>query len=143
MKIATRYAIFAVIAGLANFGSQAAIILVSSGAWNAWIAMLAGTAVGMVVKYYLDRRWIYGFRSDSLTHEGRTFSLYTLFSILTTALFWGFEMGFFMIFNTTIAQFTGGAIGLTLGYVAKYQFDKKFTFRGAAGEFSSRKGGTS
>jgi hypothetical protein len=33
-----------------------------------------------------------------------------------------------VLFNSETARLAGGALGLTLGYIAKYQLDKRFVF---------------
>jgi putative flippase GtrA len=49
--------------------------------------------------------------------------------VVTTAVFWGFEFGFDHLFGTREMRYAGGVIGLAIGYVAKYQLDKRFVFR--------------
>lgn len=130
MHIAARYALFAGIATVVNLGSQYLVNLWLHGAWGLYVGIGVGTATGLVTKYLLDKRWIFRFQSRSRTHELRTFVLYGLFSVVTTLIFWGFELGFDAIFGGGIAKYIGAAIGLTIGYVAKYWLDKRFTFVG-------------
>lgn len=128
VKVATVYTIFAIAAALANFGSQALALAFVRLPFREWIALFVGTAVGLVVKYLLDKKWIFAFRAVSRKHEGRTFVVYTVFSIVTTIIFWVFEMGALFLFGSKLAQFVGGAIGLAIGYVSKYWLDKRYTF---------------
>ena len=128
MKVATLYTIFAVAAAFANFGSQALVLAVLSLPFREWIALFVGTGVGLIVKYVLDKKWIFAFQAASMKHEGRTFVVYTVFSIATTVTFWVFEMGALLLFESKVAQFVGGAIGLAIGYVSKYWLDKRYTF---------------
>ena len=37
-------------------------------------------------------------------------------------------MGFFYLFDFEGAAYVGGALGLAVGYVIKYQLDKRFVF---------------
>lgn len=126
--IATRYVLFAVIATVANFAAQELVIGITPVAPLA-LSILAGTAVGFAVKYVLDKKWIFYDRYTSHSGEVRKATLYALFSVLTTAVFWAFEIGFWMIWQTDAAKYTGGAIGLAIGYLAKYSLDRRFVFR--------------
>jgi positive regulator of sigma E activity len=46
-------------------------------------------------------------------------------------VFWGVELTFHYIFGTHLMTVVGGATGLTVGYILKYNLDKHFTFRTA------------
>ena len=52
--------------------------------------------------------------------------------LATTVIFWGFEFGFQYLFATKEMRYLGGALGLAIGYVAKYLLDKRFVFRQGA-----------
>lgn len=135
-RLATLYALFAAIATGANLGAQAAVHAVvppAQGATGAayWVALVFGTGVGLVVKYLLDKRWIFDDRSRGLAAHGRRFSLYTLMGVATTAIFWGTQTAFFVAFGTQAALYAGGAGGLGVGYLVKYLLDRRFVFRAA------------
>lgn len=49
--------------------------------------------------------------------------------LATTAVFWAFEFGFEHMFHDKWLHYLGGVIGLAVGYVTKYQLDKRFVFR--------------
>jgi putative flippase GtrA len=49
--------------------------------------------------------------------------------LLTTVIFWGFEWAFQLLYETKEMRYLGGVIGLALGYLTKYQLDKRFVFR--------------
>jgi putative flippase GtrA len=132
-RLATLYALFAAVATGANLGAQAAVHAVLPPAPGAaglayWAALVFGTGVGLVVKYLLDKRWIFDDRSRGLAAHGRRFSLYTLMGVATTAIFWGTQTAFFVGFGTEAALHLGGALGLGLGYVVKYRLDRRFVF---------------
>lgn len=129
MKLTIIYAIFALIATAANIGAQAIAIFVYAGAYGVIVSVLAGTAVGLVIKYVLDKRYIFRFQARDAVHDGKIFVLYTFMGLLTTAVFWGFEFWFHHIFHTDGLRLLGGAIGLALGYAMKYKLDKRFVFR--------------
>src|SRR5262245_9314033 len=116
MKLAITYAILALIAIAANIGAQDAVIRTYSGAFSVLLSVVVGTAVGLVVKYVLDKRYIFRFRAQSVAHDGRTFALYTLMGLATTVIFWGFEFGFDALFSSREMRYAGGVIGLVIGY---------------------------
>lgn len=124
-----RYAGFAVLATLANLGAQRFVLWLDEG-WFA-PAVLTGTAVGLVLKYGLDKRWIFHDRLLSSREEGRKFTLYTATGIGTTLVFWGSETAFWMIWNTHTMREIGAVIGLTIGYVVKYNLDRRYVFKDA------------
>ncbi|QTD47045.1 GtrA family protein [Ottowia testudinis] len=129
MRIALLYAVFAALATAANIGAQDMWLRWWHGPYTVTLSVLAGTAVGLVVKYMLDKRYIFRFKAQSAAHDGKTFALYTLMGVLTTVIFWGFEFGFHAVFGTREMRYLGGALGLAIGYLAKYQLDKHFVFR--------------
>ncbi|MDP2324754.1 MAG: GtrA family protein [Gammaproteobacteria bacterium] len=132
MRLATLYALVALIAMVANIGTQEVVIRAYHGPLQLVLSVVVGTAVGLVSKYVLDRRFIFGFRSRDNLHEARTFGLYTLMGLGTTIVFWSFEFGFQYAFQTKELRYLGAVIGLTIGYWVKYQLDKHFVFRASA-----------
>ncbi|MBX9895295.1 MAG: GtrA family protein [Nitrosomonas sp.] len=133
MKLAITYAILALIATAANIGAQDLVIRVYSGMFDVLLSVAIGTGVGLVVKYVLDKRYIFKFRARSAVHDGQVFALYVLMGIATTLIFWGFEFGFHYLFGTKEMRYLGGVIGLAIGYVTKYHLDKRFVFRNQGG----------
>ena len=127
--LAISYGIFALIATVANIGAQDLISRVYGGPWHIAFSMVIGTGVGLVVKYVLDKRYIFRFRTTSVAHDTRTFALYALMGLLTTAVFWGFEWSFQWAFETKEMRYLGGVLGLAIGYLSKYYLDKRYVFR--------------
>lgn len=127
-KLAVKYAIFALIATAANIGAQDLAVRAYSGTGAIVTSIVVGTGVGLVVKYLLDKRYIFLFRAASVAHDTRTFALYTAMGLATTVIFWGFEFGFHYLFATREMRYLGGAIGLAIGYLAKYHLDKRYVF---------------
>ena len=129
MKRATAYAIFAIFATVTNIAAQDIVIRCYGGSFAVEISIAIGTIVGLIVKYVLDKRYIFSFTTRNILHEGRTFAFYTLMGIVTTAIFWGTEMVFDYLFQTKEMRYLGGVIGLAIGYLIKYQLDKRYVFR--------------
>ncbi len=127
-----RYALFAVIATLVNLGAQRAIFAMMTGDFRLPAALGIGTAAGLVTKYLLDKKWIFFDRARPIAEEGRTFTLYTLTGVGTTAIFWGSESLFWWAGGTRTAREIGAILGLTAGYVLKYRLDRRFVFTDAA-----------
>jgi putative flippase GtrA len=129
MNLALKYTIFAALATLANIGSQDLALRVYDGTFSILLSVFFGTGVGLVVKYLLDKRYIFAFQTRDLAHDTRTFMLYSLMGVVTTAVFWGFEFGFQWVFQDKTMRYLGGVIGLAIGYWVKYELDKRYVFR--------------
>jgi putative flippase GtrA len=129
MNLALKYTIFAILATLANIGSQDLAVRLYSGEYSILLSVFFGTGIGLVVKYILDKRYIFGFQARDLAHDSKTFVLYTLMGIITTVIFWGFEFGFQWLFHSKEMRYLGGVIGLAIGYWIKYELDKRYVFR--------------
>lgn len=123
-----KYAFFALIATLINLISQWGCLVLYSGYGALLVALGVGTFTGLVVKYYLDKNYIFIHHSDSLKNDSKLFLLYSLAGVITTCIFWVTEIAFDAIFQASQAKYVGGAIGLTLGYWIKYRLDKRFVF---------------
>ena len=129
MKLALTYAVLAMIATAANIGAQDLSIRLYAGAHAIPLSVMIGTGTGLIVKYVLDKRYIFRFRARDVRHDSQTFALYTTMGVFTTLIFWGFEFGFNAAFQTKEMRYLGGIIGLAIGYFTKYQLDKRFVFR--------------
>lgn len=125
------YAAFAGIATLFNLGAQRAVLAANED-WF-FLAMATGTAVGLVAKYVLDKRWIFSDALRPARKEARLFALYTITGIGTTLVFWASESACWLIWQTHAMRELGAAIGLTIGYVLKFNLDRRFVFRKPAG----------
>jgi putative flippase GtrA len=129
MKLAISYAFFALVATVANIAAQELAISLYGGAFGVPLSVFVGTAVGLVVKYLLDKHYIFRFRGRNAIHGGQTFVLYVLMGLATTTIFWGFEFGFHHFFASREMRYLGGVIGLAIGYIAKYHLDKHYVFK--------------
>ncbi|VTQ57209.1 GtrA-like protein [Stenotrophomonas maltophilia] len=91
--------------------------------------MLIGTAVGLVTKYVLDKKFIFLYASESANQEAKTFLLYSVMGLATTAVFWATEYAFELAFDSDSMRYVGGVIGLIAGYIIKYHLDKRLVFK--------------
>ena len=125
-QLILRYTAFAVFATLANLAIQRIALEATGGRYVP--ALIAGTLAGLVVKFALDKRWIFYDDRGKLGVETRKFGLYALTGVGTTAIFWGSETLFWIVGETQKMREVGAVIGLVVGYVIKYQLDCRFVF---------------
>lgn len=128
MKIAITYTLFAIIAILSNIISQDISLRLYAGEYSIFLSILVGTFIGLIVKYKLDKEFIFCYQTKNIIHNTQTFSLYAFMGIFTTAIFWGFEFSFEYIYQSKEMRYLGASIGLAIGYYIKYQLDKRFVF---------------
>lgn len=128
MVLAVKYALFALLATLTNILCQDAAARVYAGACELYISMGVGTLAGLAVKYLLDKKYIFSFRSRTAGQDARRFFLYSAMGIFTTCVFWGMEVGFDRVFGNLTMRYVGASLGLALGYWIKYHLDKHFVF---------------
>lgn len=129
MRIFLLYFLFAAISALVNIFAQDLFLRLHICDRGIFFSIIFGTAAGLVVKYWLDKNYIFRFRATNARHDARTFMLYSVMGVLTTLIFWAFEFGFQAFFQTKSMRYLGGIIGLGIGYFVKYQMDKRFVFR--------------
>jgi putative flippase GtrA len=128
MSIAVLYSLFAAFSTAINIGFQMLSIWLYTGPYAVEVSILVGTAAGLPLRYLLEKRYIFAFKSNDIAHDGRLFVLYTFMGVFTTAIFWGVEYAFHLIFGTDTMRYVGGVIGLAIGFYVKYQLDKKYVF---------------
>lgn len=90
-NLAISYAMFALIATIVNIGAQELVIRIYHGPFDLIVSIIVGTGVGLVVKYILDKYYIFRFQTRNLIHNTQIFVLYTFMGLATTTIFWGFE----------------------------------------------------
>ena len=127
--LAIRYVIFAVLSTLVNLLFQYLSFTTYSGFGALYVAMFMGTLAGLILKYVLDKKYIFFHTPKSKKDDGKKFLLYSLMGVFTTFIFWGFEISFDMAFENENAKYLGAVIGLSIGYIVKYFLDKKFVFK--------------
>lgn len=129
MNIAIKYIWFAIVSTIVNLGVQYISFYIYDGLLSLYVAMFNGTLAGLILKYILDKKFIFYHEVKSKKDDGKKFFLYSLMGVFTTFIFWGFEIGFDFIFENENAKYLGAVIGLALGYLIKYNLDKKFVFK--------------
>jgi putative flippase GtrA len=126
--IALLYSLFAVLSTAMNIGAQMIFLQAYRGLHAIEASILFGTAVGLPLRYLLEKRYIFSFKSRNVAHDSRLFVLYSLMSVFTTGLFWGTEYAFHALFASDAMRYLGAVLGLGAGFYAKYQLDKKYVF---------------
>jgi putative flippase GtrA len=130
------YGVFAGLCTLLNLGTQkladACLSLTPlSPRFTILLGMAAGTGVGLVTKFILDKLIVFRHHAGSAPALVGKFALYTLFGVVTTAIFWGTELLFVWLWDAPVSRYVGGAIGLIAGYTVKYLLDRRFVFSDA------------
>ena len=128
VKIAMLYTLFAVFSITINIGSQMLSTWAYKGVYFVDISILVGTAAGLPLRYFLEKRYIFNFKSQNLKHDGSLFIFYSALGVITTLIFWGTEYAFHLLYNTDFMRYVGGILGLSFGFYVKYQLDKKYVF---------------
>lgn len=128
IRLALRYSLFAATATVVNLLTQEAVIRLYSGSYALYVSIGVGTVTGLVCKYMLDKHYIFAYQTQSHQDNLNRFIAYTLTGGFTTALFWGFELGFEYWYGTRLARYSGAVLGLSIGYAVKYRLDKHFVF---------------
>lgn len=128
-QLALRYVAFAIVATIVNLGVQRLVLAVTDGTAGFIMAVGFGTLAGLFLKYVLDKKWIfYDRQTTGVTAQGRQFSVYLLMGVGTTVIFWGTETVFWLIWQTDVMRELGAVLGLGVGYVVKYNLDRRFVF---------------
>ncbi len=127
-KLVIRFTAFAILATLANLGMQRLVMAQGNEGLTFVLAVGAGTFVGLITKYILDKKWIFYDDATGMKAHGRKFSLYTAMGLITTAIFWGVETVFWLVWQTDAMRELGAIIGLSIGYYIKFHLDQRFVF---------------
>lgn len=128
-QLIIRYAGFAILATLANLATQRSVLALAEGSQGYILAVGCGTFVGLFLKYFLDKRWIFFDTASGIASHGRKFTLYTAMGVFTTLIFWGSETAFWLAWKTHLMREVGAVLGLSIGFVIKYHLDRRFVFR--------------
>lgn len=119
-----RYILFCLISIFLNLLTQEFFLIF----FNSYvISILFGTVIGFLIKFYLDKNFIF-LKSSSFSFN-QLFT-YTFTAIFSTIIFWSVEIFFLIYFQNNMMKILGGFLGLILGYTLKFKLDYKLTFNG-------------
>ena len=122
------YSIFAIIATFFNLYTQRLILSISKTNLFFMISISTGTLVGLLIKFVLDKKFIFLEKNIKYKNNGLIFSLYSFMGIISTSIFWGTETIFWLIWQNQPMREIGAILCLTLGYIVKYKLDKYYVF---------------
>jgi len=128
IRIMITYTFFAVLSTIINIGSQIVLIRLYNEHFAVEISILVGTATGLLLRNFLEKRYIFAFYSKNLAHDIKLFVLYSAMGVIATIIFWGTEYAFHFIYENEVMRYFGGVIGLTIGFYLKYHLDKMYVF---------------
>ena len=120
---------FAIISTLLNLLTQRFILSFDKTNLFFFIAISSGTFVGLVIKFFLDKSYLFFDKKNNISHLRKKFGLYTFMGIFSTIIFWGTEYIFWIIWRQENMRELGAILGLTIGYIIKYKLDKRYVFR--------------
>lgn len=129
MILILRYISFAFIAIVINIFFQHICLIIYHDSYSLYVSMFFGTLMGLIVKYTLDKKYIFQYVPEHKKNERKQFVLYSFMGILTTFIFWGVELTFDSLFDNKVYRYLGAFLGLSLGYMVKYLLDKKYVFK--------------
>jgi len=122
------YILFAIVATSANLFTQRVVLSFNNTNLFFIFALLIGTLVGLLIKFFLDKNWIFFDSSKGFKSQGKKFGRYTAMGIFSTIIFWGTESIFWFIWQKDNIREFGALLGLLIGYIIKYKLDKRFVF---------------
>lgn len=128
LSIAVLYAVFAVCSAALNILAQMLFVWIYIGPYYIELSILIGTVTSLPLRFFLEKRYIFAFKTKHVLCDGQLFVLYSLTGIVTTLIFWSVEYGFHLVFRTDAMRYIGGVVGLSIGFYVKYQLDKKYVF---------------
>lgn len=103
-----------------TLGSNSIIVL--------YTAMISSTFFTLLLKFWLDKKYLFKFNFKTFKNLYKGFSLYSINGLLTTLIFWFIENIFYFLFDNKYMILFGAVIGLSIGYIVKYNLDKKLVF---------------
>lgn len=122
------FVFFAIVSTLFNLLTQRIILSFNKTNLFFFIAIISGTIVGLGIKFFLDKRYIFFDKKNDISHLKKTFVLYTFMGTFSTIIFWGTESIFWLVWKEERMREIGAILGLTLGYIIKYRLDIKYVF---------------
>lgn len=143
MSLASWYGVFAAVATALNLGTQWVMLrfvhplspdpcaqwgFACASKFDLLVAMAAGTLIGLIAKYVLDKKYIFRFTARNAVHDMQKFFLYSLMGAFTTLIFLSTELAFDSLLPYSWSKYVGALVGLLVGYTTKFFCDRKFVF---------------
>ena len=122
-------ALYAIVAGVTialNVLFQRIVFRLYDGPNAIFYAMIGGALVALIVKYFLDRIFIFSVKSGPQASE---FLRYAFTGGLITLVYFIVEHMIWNTFQTEFARDVGIVLGMTAGYGLKFLIDRDFVFR--------------
>jgi hypothetical protein len=104
MSLVVKYTLFVIIATIANILSQDAIKRLYYGQYDLYPSMILGNLVGLRVKYLLDKKYIFLFKSKNLLRDGQKFILYSMMGVISTFIFWEIEVASIILLRPSLCD---------------------------------------
>ena len=124
-----KYCFFAILATLVNLYVQRLILNIENSFTFLLYAIFCGTLIGLLIKFILDKYFIFFNYEKKIKDNSKMFLKYTILGIFTTIVFWAIESVFWLIWQTEMMREIGAIIGLTIGYILKFGLDRKYVFK--------------
>ncbi len=119
------YGAFAAVAIALNVLVQRLVFVIHDGNATIFIAMTAGAVVALVVKYLLDRTFIFAMKTGPKAGE---FLRYALTGGAITLIYFVVEYIIWITYRTEAARDIGIVLGMITGYGVKFLIDRKYVF---------------
>lgn len=122
------YSVFAIIVTITNLSSQRLVLSFLTGNVGYFAALIAGTFIGVVLGYILDKNWIFKDSVMSSRAMGKQFFWYAMSGVIPTLVFWLIESVFWFIWKTDGMRELGAVLGLAIAYTLKYFILRRYVF---------------
>ena len=116
------YFLFAVLVTFINLAGQHIFLNFYE---NLFLAVVAGSASGLIIKFALDSKLVFESNKDM---NLKIFIKYAFIGACITPIIWVVEVTFLNIFGTVFMRDVGAVLGIALAYYIKYEIDKRFIF---------------
>jgi len=126
--VLSAYLLIAAVSTVLNLGAQFLVVQYWNIPYVIELSILIGTAVGMPPRYFLEKKYVFFFKSNDIKHDSKLFFLYSFYAVFTTLIFWSVEYMFHIYFSADFMRYVGALAGLSIGFFLKYQIDKKYVF---------------
>lgn len=113
------------VAGLANLAVQEGVFWLTT---NLFMAIILGLAVGTLIKYTTNKKYVFKYVSESNKEEAKNFLVYGLFGAAAAALFIVIEYSIAKSINHVYSRQIGALVAILITSYLKFLADKKYVF---------------